>query len=129
MTWNGQFHPICNFSNLFPPKWLRTSQNGQFCPICNFSIFSHRSGSEWPISPNLQLAQSFPTEVAQNDLEWPISPDSQLFQCFPTEVVHNEVVHMFTWTKNKYQLLILELCFCCSNVYYLNNIRISEDFV
>ena len=37
MTWNGQFHPICNFSNLFPPKWLRMTQNGQFCPIHNFS--------------------------------------------------------------------------------------------
>ena len=37
MTWNGQFRPICNFSNLFPPKCLRMTQNGQFCPICNFS--------------------------------------------------------------------------------------------
>ena len=37
------------------------------------------------------LPQSFPTEVAQNDLEWPISPDSQLLQCFPTEVVHNDL--------------------------------------
>ena len=37
MTQNGQFHPICNFSNLFPPKWLRMTQNDQFCPICNFS--------------------------------------------------------------------------------------------
>ena len=37
MTWNGQFCPICNFSNLFPPKWLRMTWNGQFCPICNFS--------------------------------------------------------------------------------------------
>ena len=31
MTCNGQFHPICNFSNLFPPKWLRMTWNGQFC--------------------------------------------------------------------------------------------------
>ena len=37
MTWNGQFCPICNFSNLFPPKWLRMTWNGQFCLICNFS--------------------------------------------------------------------------------------------
>ena len=40
---------------------------------------------EWPISePNLQLFQSFPTEVTQNDSEWPISPDLQLFQSIPT---------------------------------------------
>ena len=31
------FCPSCNFSNLFPPKWLRMTQNGQFCLICNFS--------------------------------------------------------------------------------------------
>ena len=37
MTQNGQFHPIPNFSNLFPPKWLRMTRNGQFCLICNFS--------------------------------------------------------------------------------------------
>ena len=55
MTWNDQFHPIHNFFNLFPPKWLRMTlerpispdlhlfppewlrmtQNGQFHPICN----------------------------------------------------------------------------------------------
>ena len=41
MTRNGQFWPIHNFSNLFPPKWLRMTQNGQFCPIRNFSnLFS-----------------------------------------------------------------------------------------
>ena len=37
MTWNGQFHLIRNFSNLFPPKWLRMTQNGQFCLIRKFS--------------------------------------------------------------------------------------------
>ena len=34
--------------------------------------------------------QSFPTEVAQNDLEWPILPDLQLFQSFPTKVAQND---------------------------------------
>ena len=72
MTRNGQFHLIHNFSNLFfPLKWLRMTRNGQFCLNCNFS-------------------QSFPTEVAQNDLEWPILPDSQLFQSFPTKVAQND---------------------------------------
>ena len=37
MTRNGQFHPVHNFSNLFPPEWLRMTRNGQFCPIHNFS--------------------------------------------------------------------------------------------
>ena len=37
MTWNGQFHPIHNFSNLFPLKWLRITRNSQFCLIHNFS--------------------------------------------------------------------------------------------
>ena len=46
--------------------------------------------SEWPIFPDLQLFQSFPTEVAQNDSEWPIFPDLQLFQSFPTEVAQND---------------------------------------
>ena len=41
---------------------------------------------EQPNLPDLQLFQSFPTEVAQNDSEQPILPDSQLFQSFPTEV-------------------------------------------
>ena len=27
---NGQFCLIHNFSNLFPPKWLRMTRNGQF---------------------------------------------------------------------------------------------------
>ena len=37
-------------------------------------------------SPDSQFIQSFPTEVAQNDLEWPISPHLQLCQSIPTEV-------------------------------------------
>ena len=40
---NGQFHPIRNFSNLFPLKYLRMTWNSQFYPSCNFS---HQSGSE-----------------------------------------------------------------------------------
>ena len=70
MTRNIQFYPVCNFSNLFPLKWLRMTQNGQFYLI--------------------QLFQSFPTEVAQNDSEWPILPDLQLFQSFPTKVAQND---------------------------------------
>ena len=37
MTWNSQFCPIHNFSNLFPLKWLRITRNSQFRPIRNFS--------------------------------------------------------------------------------------------
>ena len=44
MTRNGQFCPICNFSNLFLLKQLRMTQNGQFHPICNIS---HLSSPKW----------------------------------------------------------------------------------
>ena len=64
-----------NASNLFSLKWLRMTQND----------------SEWPTSHDLQLFQSFLTEVAQNDSERPISPDLQLFQSFPTEVAQNDL--------------------------------------
>ena len=37
MTQNGQFSLIHNFSNLSPPKWLRLTWNVQFCLIRNFS--------------------------------------------------------------------------------------------
>ena len=56
---------------------------------------------EWPILPDSQLFQSFPTKVAQNDLEWPISPDSQLFQSFPTEVAQNDSERPILHCQNK----------------------------
>ena len=57
----------------------------------NPSNESQPTNSEWPISHDLQLLQSFLTEVAQNDSEWPISHDLQLFQSFPTEVAQNDL--------------------------------------
>ena len=54
-----------------------------FARFVTFLMFSHRSGSESPISHDLQLFQSFPTEVAQNDSERPISPNLQLSNLFP----------------------------------------------
>ena len=54
---------------ILPAKWLRLAQNGQFWSIFSFS--------------NL-----FPQKAAQIDLEWPILPDSQLFQSFPTKAAH-----------------------------------------
>ena len=45
----------------------------------NRSNESQPTNSEWPISHDLQLFQSFPTEVAQNDSERSISPNLQLF--------------------------------------------------
>ena len=48
VAWNGQFHPICNFSNLFPQKRLRMTQQQPILPdSTTFSTFSHQSGSEW----------------------------------------------------------------------------------
>ena len=58
LTLNGQFHPICTFSNLFPPKQLIFSPNlkifvlggggtsANFPRFCNFHIISNRSGSK-----------------------------------------------------------------------------------
>ena len=60
-----------------------------------------QNDSEWPISPNLQLFQSFFTEVAQNDSEWPISLNSQLFKSFPTEVAQNDLEWPILHGQNK----------------------------
>ena len=46
--------------------------------------------------PDLQLFQSFPTKVAQNDSEWPILPDFQLFQSFSTKVAQMTWNDQFT---------------------------------
>ena len=83
-----------------------------FARFTTYPIFSHQSGSErfgmaqndseWPISPNSQLFQTFPTKVAQNDLKQPISPDSQLFQSFPTEVAQNDL-EWLRMTQNSQQ--------------------------
>ena len=108
MTRNGQFCPIHNFSNLFPSKWLRMTQNGQFCLIHNFSnLFPpkwfkmtwngqfcsiHNFSNLFLLKlPNLQLLQSSPTKVAQNDSEWLILPNLQFFHSFATEVAKNDL--------------------------------------
>ena len=116
MTWNGQFHLIYNFSNLFPPKRLIFGQiskyfvylgeagtSAKFSQICNFlNCFQLENNPQWPILPPkwLRLAQNgqfwsvfnfpqvFPQKAAQIDSKWPISPDSQLFQSFPTKAAH-----------------------------------------
>ena len=72
-----------------------------------------QNNSEWPISPDSQLFQSFPTEVVHNDWEWPISPNLQLFQSFPTKAAQNDlewpVLHgqnkMHSDTRNFYERL------------------------
>ena len=86
MTRNGQFCLICNFSNLFPPKWLRMTWNGQFCLIRNFSNLFPPKWLRMTQNSQFHLIHKFsnlPTKMAQNDSEWPILSDSQLFQFFP----------------------------------------------
>ena len=56
---------------------------------------------EWPILPDSQFFQSFPTKVAQNDSEWPILSDSQLFQFFPTKVAQNDLEWPILHGQNK----------------------------
>ena len=67
-----------------------------------------QNDSKQPISPHLQLFQSFSTEAAQNDLEGPNLPDSQLLQSFPIEPAQND----FEWPhkSSENELLIIELC-------------------
>ena len=59
------------------------THNGQFC---------HRSGSDWLQMANFgqfkTFFQVFPQKEAQIAFEWPISPDLQLFQSFRTKASH-----------------------------------------
>ena len=57
--------------------------------------------SERSISPDSELFQSFPTEVAHNDLEWPISPNLQLFQSFSTKAAQNDLEWPVLHGQNK----------------------------
>ena len=62
--------------------------------------------SEWPILPNSQPFQSFPTKVAQNNSEWPNSPNPQLFQSFPPDVAQidwNGQIHPICSFSNLFQ--------------------------
>ena len=68
LTWNGQFHLICNFSNHFPPK-AHFSQNSNIFVL---------GGVHQPIFPDSQLLELFPMEAAQNDPQWPILPPKWL---------------------------------------------------
>ena len=67
----------------------------------SFPIEVTQNDSEWPILSDSQLFQSFPTEVAQNDLEQPILPDSQLFKSFSTEVAQNVLERPILQKKKK----------------------------
>ena len=107
MTGNGQFSMAkIKYSDTREFLWKITLLHGQLCPkpygflvkfSWNFGSTWHFGSGWWPlhfwkswILSKLQLFQSFPTEVAQNDSKWPISPNSQLFQSFPTEVAQND---------------------------------------
>ena len=100
MTWNGQFCLIRNFSH-------QKAQNLEWPISPDLELFQSlptkvaQNDLEWPISPDSQLFQSFPTEVAQNDSEWPISPDSQLFQSFPTKAAQNDLEWPVLYGQNK----------------------------
>ena len=87
-SWNFGVTMTLLFSLMYPPpqkSWILS----ELQLFQSFPTKVAQNDSEWPISLVLQLFQSFPTEVAQNDSEWPIFPDLQLFQSFPTKVAHN----------------------------------------
>ena len=76
-----------------------------FTQFATPSIPVAQNDSEWPISPDSQLLQSFPTEVVHNYLEQPISPNSQLFQSFPPKLLRMTWNGQFCMTKIKYTLI------------------------
>ena len=86
MTWNVQFHPFHNFSNLFPPKQLVFGQISKFfifggeggtlakfSQICNFlNHFQLENDPQRPILPPKWL------RLAQNGQFWSIFNFSQV---------------------------------------------------
>ena len=86
MTWNGQFCSICNFSNLFPPKWLRMTCNGQFHLICNFS--------------NL-----FPPKWPRMTRNGQFHPIHNFFNLFPPKLLRMTWNGQFCMAKIKYTLI------------------------
>ena len=106
LTWNGQFHPIHNFSHLLPPKHLIFGEIskifipggggyiGKFFQFFNFfksfPTKAAQNHSQWPILLHLQVFQCFPTKVAKNHSEQPILPDVRLVQSFHIEVAQND---------------------------------------
>ena len=80
---------LCFWLMYSPPPW-KSWILSELQLFQSFPTKVAQNDSEQPILLDLQLFQSFPTKVAQNDSEWPISPDSQLFQSFPTKVAQND---------------------------------------
>ena len=118
LTWNGQFHPIHNFSHLLPPQCLIFGEMSKiFIPargdtlanFLSFSTFSNhftpkwlkmthngkfcqKRGLDWLQMANFGHFASFSIFFLKNEAqiasEWPISPDSQLFPSFATKASH-----------------------------------------
>ena len=115
LTWNGQFHPIHNFSHLLPPKCLIFGEISKiFIPLGGISAnflsvstflnhftlkwlkmtyngkFCQKSGLDWLKMTNfgLQVFHLFSQNEALIDSYWPISPNSQLSPSFATKVSH-----------------------------------------
>ena len=78
-----RFCPSCNFSNLFPPKWLRMTQNGQFHLTRNFSNLFHWSGSEWLATANFARFTTFPIFSHRSGSEWLGMANFTRFATFP----------------------------------------------
>ena len=89
-----------------------------FTCFTTFPIFCHREGAE-PIWPVLQLFQTFPIEVAQNDLEWPILPILQLFQSFPTKLAQNDSEWPISLFLNFSKLFPLKRCRMISQCLFM----------
>ena len=102
MTWNGQFHLIHNFSNLFPPKWLIFDQisnffifwreggtSAKFFQICNFlNFFQPENDPQWPILPPRWLG------LARNGQFWSFFNFSQVFPQKQVRLTQNGQFHL-----------------------------------
>ena len=78
---NAHFWIMFNF-------WWSAEQSEQW----KFTKMHHQvpqNDLEWPISPDSQRFQSFPSKVAQDNSEQPVSPNLQLFESIPTKVAQN----------------------------------------
>ena len=108
ITWNGQFFLICNFSNLFPPKWLRMANFTQFA---TFPIFSHQSDSQWSILPDPQLSNLFPLKwlrMTQNGQFHPICNFSNLFPSKWLRMTRNSQFHLICNFSNLFPRSVSE---------------------
>ena len=99
----------CNFSNLFPPKWLRMTRNGQFCPIHNFSnpfplkwLRMTRNGQFHPIQ---NFSNVFPPKWLRMTRNGQFHLIHNFSNLFPPKLLRMTWNGQFCMAKIKYSLI------------------------